>query len=247
MDSTTLPTPSDEGKLLEPDAVASLYKALQQLSDARRAQGKRYTLALVLCLLVLANLAGETSLSGATEWMRHRAAVLAEQFGLRRKAMPCQMTYCNVLARVDAKHLDEILASFFVRWEAEPRCGEEPSRLQTPQGQADHAHLAIDGKTLRGTTSQPHPVHQLSCYEVATGIVLWHCDVQEKEHAISALKPLLTPSLIKGRIFTLDAMHPQRLLCVQIHRLEGDYLLLAKDHQPTLHEDSADLFLRAHS
>ena len=57
-----------------------------------------------------------------------------------------------------------------------------------------------------------------------------------------ALKPLLTPQLIKGRIFTLDAMHTQRLFCAQIHRFEGDYLLVAKDKQPTLHEDSADLF-----
>jgi peroxiredoxin len=61
-------------------------------------------------------------------------------------------------------------------------------------------------------------VHQLSCYEVATGIVLWHCNVQEKENEISALKPLLTPQVIKGRIFTLDAMHTQRALCAQIHR-----------------------------
>ncbi len=160
MDSPTLSLPLDEGNDLEPDAVASLYKAFQQLADARRDQGKRYSLALLLCLLILAKLAGETSLSGATEGIRHRAAVLAEQFGLRRKTMPCQMTYCNVLARVDAKHLDELLAAFFVRWEAEQRCGAEPSRLQTPQAQADDTHLAIDGKTLRGTTSQPHPVHQ---------------------------------------------------------------------------------------
>ena len=242
MDYTTLPIANDEGKILEPDAVASLYKALQQLSDARRDQGKRYELALILCLLVLAKMAGQTSLSGATEWIRHRAAVLAEQFSLRRTSMPCQMTYCNVLARVDAEHLDEILQAFFVHWEAQQRCGAEPSRLHTPQGRADHAHLAIDGKTLRATTSQPHPVHQLSCYEVATGIVLWHCDVQEKENEISALKPWLTPQLIKGRIFTLDAMHTQRVLCAQIHRLAGDYLLVAKDNQPTLHEDIADLF-----
>ncbi len=242
MDYTTLPVPTDEGKLLEPSAVASLYEALQQLSDARRAQGKRYELALILCLLILAKLAGETSLSGATEWVRHRAALLADQFGLHRKSMPCQMTYCKVLARVDAKHLDEILATFFVRWEAEQRCGAEPSRLHTPQGQADHAHLAIDGKTLRATTSQPHAVHQLRCYEVATGIVLWHCNVQEKEHEISALKPWLTPHLIKGRIFTLDAMHTQRGHCARIHRFGGDYILIAKDNQPTLHEDIMDLF-----
>src|SRR5579859_1617104 len=242
MDYTTLPVPPDEGKILEPGAMTSLYAALQPLSDARRSQGKRYELALILCLLVLAKMAGQTSLSAATEWIRHRAAPLAEQFGLRRTSMPCQMTYCNVLARVNAKHLDELLAAFFVRWEAEQRCGTEPSRLHTPQAKADHTHLAIDGKTLRATTSQPQPVHQLSCYEIATGIVLWHCNVQEKENEISALKPLLTPQLITGRIFTLDAMHTQRELCAQIHRFGGDYLLIAKDNQPTLHEDIADLF-----
>ena len=59
----------------EPSAVTSLYEALHQLSDARRGQGKRYELALILCLLVLAKLAGQTSLSGATDWIRHRAAV----------------------------------------------------------------------------------------------------------------------------------------------------------------------------
>ncbi len=57
-----------------------------------------------------------------------------------------------------------------------------------------------------------------------------------------ALKPLLTQHLIKGRIFTLDAMHTQRAFCAQVHRLAGDYLLIAKDNQPTLHEDIADLF-----
>ena len=242
MDYTTWSIPSDSGMVLEPFAVTSLYEALRKLSDPRRRQGKRYELALILCLLVEALLAGQTSLSGATEWIRHRGPSLAERFGLRRKSMPCQMTYCNVLARVDGKHLDEILSTFFVRWEAQSRCGDEPSRLQTPQGQADHRHLAIDGKTLRATCSQPHPVHQLSCYEVATGIVLWHCPVGAKENEISALKPLLTPQVVKGRIFTLDAMHTQRMLCAQVHRLAGDYILEASDNQPTLGEDIADLF-----
>jgi hypothetical protein len=63
-------------------AVASLYEALQKLSDPRRGQGKRYELALILCLLILAKLAGQTNLSGATDWIRHRATSLAEQFGL---------------------------------------------------------------------------------------------------------------------------------------------------------------------
>ncbi len=36
-------------------------------------------------------------------------------------------------------------------------------------------------------------------------------------------------------------MHTQRWLCAQVHRLAGEYILLAKDNQPTLREDIADL------
>src|SRR6266700_4205209 len=105
MDYTTLTIPSDAGMTPETVVVTSLYEVLQKLSDKSRGQGKRYSLALILCLIVLAKLAGQKTLSGATEWVRHRGAELAQRFGLSRETMPCQMTYCNVLARIDAKQL----------------------------------------------------------------------------------------------------------------------------------------------
>lgn len=242
MDYTTWTLPLQERLEGETLPITSLYRALQSLTDPRREQGKRYELALIVCLVVLAKLAGQTSLSGVTEWVRHRATIVAKHFGLRRKSMPCQMTYSNVLSRIDSHQLDAILASFFQRWQAQQRCEGEPSRLRTPQGQADHRHVAIDGKTLRATTSQAHTVHQLSCYEVATGIVLWHHNVSTKENEISALKPLLRPEQVQGRIFTLDAMHTQRWLCAQLHRWHGAYILLAKENQPGLREDIVDFF-----
>ncbi len=160
MDSTTLlsktPLTPDEESL----PLTSLYEALQELADGRRTQGRRYSLAMILSLFILAKLAGQKNLSGATQWLHHRRVALAERFGLRRPRLPCQMTYCNVLARVDAVQLDKIVPAFFLRWEAQSRCGEEPSRLLTPSGYADHSHLAIDGKTLRATSTQEHPVHQ---------------------------------------------------------------------------------------
>ena len=243
MDSTTLPSKTSlatEEENLE--MVFSLYEALQGLPDTRRTQGKRYSLAVILCLLLLAKLAGQKNLSGATEWLRHRRVTLAQRLGLRKPRVPCQMTYCNVLAQVDGEYLDKLLSAFFQRWEAQTRCGEELSRLLTPQGHADHCHLAIDGKALRATSSQDHPVHQLSCYEVTTGRVLWHCNVQEKHNEISELKPFLTTELVKGRILSLDALHTQRELCGQVHHLEGDYVLIAKDNQPTLRADIVDFF-----
>ncbi len=102
MDYTTLPSKTplamDEENF---QMVFSLYEALQELPDARRAQGKRYSLALILCFVILAKLAGQKSLSGATQWLHHRRVALTKRFGLRRPRLPCHMTYCNVLAEVD--------------------------------------------------------------------------------------------------------------------------------------------------
>ena len=245
MDYTTLTPPSLTGSQTsqsELGAGTSLYEALRSLPDWRREQGKRYELAFLLCLLVLAKLAGQTSLKGATEWVRHRGTEIAAQFGLKRTQMPCQMTYCRMLARLDPQVLDELLEAFFIGWEARQRCGSQPSRLQTAQGHRDHAQLAIDGKIVCATSKQAQPVHLLSCYDVTTGTILWQCTVGEKQNEISALKPLLTPTLVKGRILTLDAMHTQREMCTNVHRWGGAYILIAKDNQPTLTEDIADLF-----
>ena len=245
MDYTTLTAPplkrsqASQGELA---AGNSLYEALSSLPDPRRGQGKRYELALLLCLLLLAKLAGQTSLKGATEWIRHRGREIAAQFGLKRTQMPCQMTYCRMLARLDPQVLDELLEAFFIRWASQQRCGSEPSRLHTPQRQLEHAQLAIDGKTVGATSTQAQPVHLLSCYDVTTGTVLWQCNVGEKQNEISALKPRLSPALVKGRIVTLDAMHTQRELCRNVHRWGGAYVLIAKENQPTLTEDIAALF-----
>ena len=77
-----------------------MREALRGLPDPQRGQGKRYELALLLCLLLLAKMARQTSLKGATEWIRHRGKDIAAHFGLKRTQMPCQMTYCRMLARI---------------------------------------------------------------------------------------------------------------------------------------------------
>ena len=156
--------------------------------------------------------------------------------------MPCQMTYKRMLEALDAQILNDVLAAFFTRWEAQQRCENEPSRLQTASGHLEHTQVAIDGKAVRATSKETQPVHQLSAYDVNTGVVLFQVNVQEKQNEISALKPLLTPSFIKGRIFTLDAMHTQTELCAKVHRFDGYYILVAKDNQPSLATDLADFF-----
>lgn len=245
MDYSTLtqpPVDMEKNQAWTQTTTHSLYEALQGIPDKRRRAGKRYPLPVLICLLCLAKMAGQTTLKGATEWVRLRGAQLSSAFGLKRTAMPCQMTYKRILEAIDAQVLNDLLAAFFTRWEAQQRCENEPSRLQTESGHLEHAQVAIDGKAVRATSKEGQPVHQLSAYDVKTGIVLFQVNVQEKQNEISALKPLLTSSFIRGRIFSLDAMHTQTALCAKIDGGGGYYLLVAKDNQPSLAKDLADFF-----
>ncbi len=220
----------------------ALYRAFQGLADPRKRKGKRYVLALLLTLLVLAKLAGETTLSGATHWIRLRGNWLAEQLGLKRTDMPCQNTYRSLFALLDAQEVTSLLAAFFSRWESQRRCAEEPSRLLLQEGRQDKAHIAIDGKTIRATSSTQEKVHLLSWYEVSTGLVVAQCQVGEKHNEISALKPMLCPALVTGRILTVDAMHTQREFCRRVRQLQGDYLVIVKANQPGVRLDLEDFF-----
>lgn len=48
----------------------SVYRAFEQVQDARAKRGVRYSLALLLTLIVLAKLAGMTTLAGIADWVR---------------------------------------------------------------------------------------------------------------------------------------------------------------------------------
>jgi predicted transposase YbfD/YdcC len=218
-----------------------LYVAFQQIPDGRKKRGVRYPLALLLTLIVLAKLTGEVSLNGVVDWVRLRHEWLNEQLGLQQKRWPCFSTYTYALSKLDAQECTRIISAALTRLETSRRCEDEPARLLTQQGAASSRHVAFDGKAMRGTNGHASPnqpaVHLCAFYEVNTGNVLAQREVQSKENEISAIKEMLTPMLVKGRIITADAMHTQRFFCQTVKRYEGDYVLIAKDNQPTMRED----------
>jgi predicted transposase YbfD/YdcC len=226
--------------LNEVDAYC-VYAAFEKITDGRCKRGIRYPVALILTLIVLAKLMGEPKLSGVSQWVRLRGTWLNEVLHLQRTRWPAASTYTYVLERLDEQEVTRVMQECLTRAETSRRCGEEPSRLANQGGREHSAHIAMDGKTMRGTlgheaANQPS-VHLLSLYEVKTGTVLAQRAVATKENEISAAPALVTPELIKGRIYSADAMHTQKKWCRQVIRAEGDYLLIAKNNQPTLRED----------
>jgi predicted transposase YbfD/YdcC len=224
----------------EIDAL-SVYRALEQVSDGRQKRGVRYSVALILTLIVLGKLAGMTTLVGIAEWVRLRADWLSEVLPSKRKSFPCAATYSNVLRAVEAGQVNEVLNQLLTRVGANKRCEDEPSRLLLQEERQVHAHVALDGKTLRGTqghaAADQKKMHQLALYETQTGVLLKEEVTGEKQNELSIVSQFLTPLLIKGRIISADALHTQRAFCLSVTRWEGDYVLVAKDNQATLAND----------
>jgi predicted transposase YbfD/YdcC len=215
---------TDEGVEFE---INSLYAALQKVSDKRKARGKRYSVALVLALSVLAKLGGEDKPEGMAEWVALRAEQLRASLGLERNTLPSAATYRRVLGdAIDITELEQVVGAFFAR------C----------QGTDDH--LAMDGKTMRGTIEpgQTSGVHLLAVYAVGVGVVLHEVNVALKENEITAAPKVLAAVEVKGKVISGDAMFTQRDLSRQIVDAGGHYLWKVKDNQPTLRADIERLF-----
>ena len=154
---------------------ASLYGAFEQVRDGRKRKGKRYPLPLLLTVLMLGKLAGETSVNGIVDWVKERQAWLRCQLNWPKR-FPTNSTYSEALARCDAEQIVTVVAGVLLKARAVEQCGTEPSRLQAQQQEETLTHVAMDGKTLRGTLgheSEGQPsVHLLSLYECHSGIVL---------------------------------------------------------------------------
>ena len=84
MDYSTLLAEEEEQRLSRVPLTA-LYEALQQVKDGRKKRGCRYSLALILTLLLLARLAGETEIRAAAHWIKLRKGWIIEQLHLKRR------------------------------------------------------------------------------------------------------------------------------------------------------------------
>src|SRR5579884_4149968 len=225
---------------------ASLYQAFEQVKDGRKARGKRYPLALLLTLIMLGKLAGEKTISGIRDWIAEREKELKVQLNWPKR-FPVQSTYDEALAKCSGEEVAQVIAQVILKARAVEKCGNEPSRLvKQRQEEEKLIHTAMDGKTLRGTLGhakegQP-PVHLLSLYECASGIVLTQRAVKSKENEISAAGALLHPWLVKGRIISTDAMHTQKKWCAGVDGYGGYDLVIAKGNQPGVLQDLIDFF-----
>lgn len=177
MDYTTLVAKSKENQEQPVKRMQSLYEVCQEVVDGRCARGKRVSRwqACWWCWC-WQNWQACRAYKGQVTGSRISKLSCARDCTCRGNACRVPIPTVMRLPRLDSQKVNTALAAWCVRKEAQSRCGEEPSRLVAHPSE-QHAHLAMDGKVVRGTGKQAYggkePQKQvLHGYEVQTGMVL---------------------------------------------------------------------------
>ena len=209
------------------DAKQSLLELLEGIHDPRGAKGKRHPLPALLGLAVVAMLAGMTTYEAIVQYGRERGREFLYLLGFTRGRGLCKATYSRVFRRIDVEEFEACVS----RW------------IQGRLGPGDAGHIAIDGKTARGSRDgDTAAVHLIAAYapEVHAAVAQLRVDCKTNEH--KAALQLLGILPIRDKVITGDAMFTQRDLCAAIIEGGGDYILPVKENQPTLLADIAAVF-----
>ncbi len=100
------------------------------------------------------------------------------------------------------------------------------------------AHIAIDGKTLRGSGSSTWgPLHLVGAWAAEAKPTPGEVAVEGKSDEIKAIPEFLKLLDLKGALVAIDAIGCQKAIAKQIIDQGGDYLLAAKGNQEHLPED----------
>ena len=206
-------------------AALSLADRFLLISDPRKSGGKRYPLAALLNLLTVAILCGMRGLGATAQFGRGLTPSQARELGFHRPGMPCKATLSNLLRRLDLELVEAPLRAW-----ASDRAGHP-------------VHLALDGKTLRGSGDDGVPAtHLLAAYAVEAGVTLAQVPVDRKTNEHKAAIAFLKELPLSDAVVTADAMFTHHDFCRETLDGGGDYLLPVEENQPTLRSDIREAF-----
>jgi hypothetical protein len=209
------------------DAQPSLLEILEGIHDPRGAKGKRHPLSALLALAVVAMLAGMTSYEAIVQYGKERGRDFLYLLGFTRGRGLCKATYSRVFRRIDVVEFEARVS----RW--------IQGRLRT----GDAAHIAIDGKTARGSRDGETPaVHLVAAYVPDAHATVAQLRVDAKTNEHKAALEMLGILPIRGKVVTGDAMFTHRDVCAKVIERGGDYILPVKENQPTLLANIAAVF-----
>ena len=181
-----------------------------------------------ISIVVLGSLCGLRNISQIHQWAESDkvAGFLREKFGIEH--IPCYYWLLSLLKMVKPESLNKCL----MNW-AETMLPEDRAGLT----------ISLDGKTIRSTgkmESYDSPLHIISAQISELGITFASKSVEGKSNEIPAVQQLIAELDIQGYMIVADALNCQKETAEAVIKGKGDYLLDAKENQPTLEQEIRD-------
>jgi hypothetical protein len=180
----------------------TVLQAFESIPEFRRAQGTRHGLPLVLMCILLGSLNDCKSWRDHASFVKRHRKALLEHLRPSKDRLPSYSTLRRVLLRLDF----DALSKAFLAW-ARQHIGFEPGEW-----------LAIDGKSLSGTSTDPNDPRQnftalVSLYAHERGVVLqvdaYENKLESEAHVVEAI---LADTQLAGAGVTADALHCRKKL-----------------------------------
>jgi predicted transposase YbfD/YdcC len=204
----------------------------ETLEDPRSTINRRHPLPSVVTISLMAVLAGADGPTGIHKW-----AVAKEELLLNCLDLPYGLPSKDVIRRVLCALKAEAFQSCFVNW---LKSLSDAAEQKLSNMEAARKHMAIDGKTMRGSYDRAKgmgPMHLVSVWLSNFGLTLAQVATDQKSNEITAIPEVLKLVDLNGAIITIDAMGTQTAIAEQIVDGGGDYVLALKGNQGTLHRE----------
>ncbi len=216
----------------EQQALAFFETMLARLPDPRRRQGVRYPLKSVVVIALMAMVCGSDDAEAMQLWGEANAPWLCGMLELPH-GPPSQDVFLAVFASLDPSAFGRVLSAW--------------AQLLAAQLKQEPRHIAVDGKTSRGSfdaQAQQPAIHTVSAWLGERGLVLGAHKTEVKSNEITAIPELLRTLDLRGATLTMDTMGCQTDIAQVITDGGAHYLLAVKDNQPTLRQDIATTFVQ---
>lgn len=195
------------------------------VKDTRQASKIDYPLIEILFLSVVAIAGGAFSFGMIEGFGKAHLEILRSYYPFKNGA-PSDDTIRRVFEAIDPENLNEVLQQYF-----------------TKDWQSDGKHVAIDGKSLKGSRRNGRrALHMLNVYASGSGLTLFGKTVDAKTNEITAIPEAIDTLDLKGSVVTIDAMGCQKNIAEKIIAKEADYILGLKKNQASLYNEVEQVF-----
>lgn len=201
---------------------------MKAVDDPRSLRAKKHDLAEVLTCIVAGYVTGHITLRRCLGWCRRHVKWLRKRGLSLKNGIASLSTVSRLLAGID----EELFLFVFIQW---------IGKIVQTKG----VHLAVDGKAVKGAVAKVKGERApmfLNVVEAATGLVLAHLPISDKESEITSIPELLKYLNIQGSIITTDALGTQTSVMEQVIRQGGHFVMMVKKNQPNSYEEIIRLF-----